>query len=108
LFESGQCNDSNQLIVNFDVGKGSGVDIVVTHNGAKVLECLCGDNIWRIEHCPLKSNTHCSTLQINIKHYCKAKTISKQIDCGIPTPCYVGYWSIAKAVSIELHIFGLS
>jgi hypothetical protein len=29
-----------------DVGVGSNIDSVVTHNGAEVLECLCGDNIW--------------------------------------------------------------
>ncbi len=29
-----------------DVGKGNGVDPVVTCNGAKVLECLCEDDIW--------------------------------------------------------------
>ncbi len=76
-----------------------------THNGAEVLEWICGDIIWQIECCPLKSNSHYSTLQINIKHYCKAKIISKQTDCGIPTPCNVGYWSIAKAISIEIHKF---
>jgi hypothetical protein len=29
-----------------DVGEGSGDDLVVTHKGVEVLECLCGDGIW--------------------------------------------------------------
>jgi len=29
-----------------DVGEGNGVNLVVTHNDAKVLECLYGDDIW--------------------------------------------------------------
>jgi hypothetical protein len=78
---------------------------IVTHNGTKVLECFCGDGIWGIEHCPSKSNTHYSVLQKYTKHYCNAKTISKQTDCGIFVPCYVGYWSTTKGVLIELHKF---
>jgi hypothetical protein len=65
--------------------------LVITHNGVEVFECLFGDVTWRIEHCPSKLNTLCSTLQKDIKHYCKAKIISKQTDHGIPAPCYVGY-----------------
>jgi len=42
-------------------------------------------------------------LQKNTKHYCKAKTISKQTNCGIFAPCYVGYWSTTKGVLTELH-----
>jgi len=76
-----------------------------THNGVEVLECFCGNNILRIEHCPLKSNSHCLVLQINTKHYCKSRIISKQTDRGIVAPCYFGYWFIAKVVSIELHNF---
>jgi len=34
----------NQSLV-IDVGKGNNIDLVVTHNGAKVLECLYGDGI---------------------------------------------------------------
>jgi hypothetical protein len=44
-------------------------------------------------------------LQKNIKHSCKAKIISKQINRGILTLCYVGYWAVAKGVSIEQHKF---
>jgi hypothetical protein len=44
-------------------------------------------------------------LQKDIKHYYKAKTISKQTDCGIFVPCYVGYWSTTKGILIELHKF---
>jgi hypothetical protein len=29
-----------------DVGEASGLDHVITHNGAKVLECLHMDDIW--------------------------------------------------------------
>ncbi len=46
-----------------DVGVGSNIDSVVTHNGAEVLECLCGDNIWWIGRYPPKSNSHCLVLQ---------------------------------------------
>jgi len=35
---------NQQLVV--DVGEGSGTNLVVTHNGVEVLECLCGDDIW--------------------------------------------------------------
>jgi hypothetical protein len=45
------------------VGVGSNIDSVVTHNGAEVLECLCGDNIWWIGRYPPKSNSHCLVLQ---------------------------------------------
>ncbi len=41
---------NQQLII--DVGKASGANLIVTHNGVEVLQCLCGDNIWLIEHCP--------------------------------------------------------
>jgi hypothetical protein len=74
-----------------DVGKGNDVDPVITHNGAKVLECFCGDGIWRIEHCPLKLINHYSALQKNTKHYYKIRIVSKQTNRGIPAPCYVGY-----------------
>jgi hypothetical protein len=69
----------NQSLV-VDVGETNGPNPIITHNGAKVLECLRGDNIWQIEHCPPKSSNRCSVLQKNTKHYCKAKIISKQID----------------------------
>jgi hypothetical protein len=78
-----------------DVGKGSNADFVITHNGAEVFECLYGDGIWQIEHCPLMSNIFFSMLQKDIKHYCKAKIISKQIDSCILAPCNVGYWFAA-------------
>jgi hypothetical protein len=60
-----------------DVGETNGPNLVITHNDTKVLECLCGDDIWRIEHYPPKSNSHCSMLQKDIKHYYKAIIISK-------------------------------
>ncbi len=44
-------------------------------------------------------------LQKDIKHFYKAIIISNQIDRGIPTPCYVGFWFATKATSIELHKF---
>jgi hypothetical protein len=87
------------------VGEASDPDPIITHNGAEILECLYGDDIWQIEQCPLKSNSHFSTLQKAIKHYYKTKIVSKQTYCGIPTPCYVGYWSATQGVSIELHKF---
>jgi hypothetical protein len=90
------------------VGEINGSNPAITHNGAEVLECLCGHNIWWIESCLPKLNTYCSTLQKNIKHSCKAKIISKQTNRGIPTLCYVGYWVVAKSVSIELHKFWFS
>ncbi len=86
------------------MGKTNNLDPVITRNGAKVLECLYGDCIWEIEHCPLKSSNRCLALQKDIKHYYKAK-FSKQTDCGIPTSCYVGYYSATHGLSIELHKF---
>jgi hypothetical protein len=74
-----------------DVGETSGLDHVITHNGAEVLECLCKDGIWQIELCPLKSRNYCLTLQKDIKHYNKTKIISKQTNRGIYAPRYVGY-----------------
>jgi hypothetical protein len=47
-------------------------------------------------------------LQKNTKHSCKAKIISKQTNRGIPIPYYVGYWVVAKGVSIEVHKFWFS
>jgi hypothetical protein len=35
----------NQLLT-MDMGETSGLDFVITDNGADVLECLCGDDIW--------------------------------------------------------------
>ncbi len=49
-----------------------------------------------VKRCPPKSNIHYSTIQKDIKHYYKAKIISKQTNCGIHTICYVGGKSIAK------------
>ncbi len=74
-----------------DVGKASGPDPIITHNGVEVLEYLCGDGIWQIEFYPSKTNGHCLTLQKDIKHYCKTIVISKQTNYDIPTLCYVGY-----------------
>jgi hypothetical protein len=45
----------NQSLV-VDVGETNGPNLIITHNGAEVLECLHGDYIWQIEHCPPKSN----------------------------------------------------
>ncbi len=83
-----------------DVGEPSDLVLIITHNGVKVLECLCGDDIWQIECCPLKSNIHYSTLQKDTKHYCKAKIISKQTNLVL---CWL--LSTTKGVSIELHKF---
>jgi hypothetical protein len=74
-----------------DVGEANGCDPIITRNGMEVLECLCGDGIWRIEHCRLKSNSCFSTLQKDTKHYYKAIIISKQTNCGSHVLCYVGY-----------------
>ncbi len=63
--------------------EGIVINLVVTYNGVEVLDCLCGDDIWRIEHCPPKSKNHSLTLQKDIKHYYKTMIISKQTDCGI-------------------------
>jgi hypothetical protein len=76
-----------------DVGKASGLDPIITHNGVQVLECLCGDNIGQIELYPSKSNSRCLTLQKYIKHYYKAIIISKQTNYDIHALCHVGYWS---------------
>jgi hypothetical protein len=35
-----------------DVGETNNLDLVITHNGVEVLECLCGDDIWQIKRCP--------------------------------------------------------
>jgi hypothetical protein len=88
-----------------DVGETNSLDHVITHNGVEGLECLCGDDIYQIECCPLKSSNCCLALQKGTKHYYKAIIISKQIDHGIHAPCYVGYWSTTQDVSIELHKF---
>jgi hypothetical protein len=88
-----------------DGGETDSLDHVITHNDVEALECLCGDDIYQIEGCPLKSSNCCLALQKGTKHYYKTIIISKQIDHGIPTPCYVGYWSTVQGVSIELHKF---
>jgi hypothetical protein len=74
-----------------DVGEIIGLVLVITHNGADVLECFGGDEIWQIECCLPKSSSHYWVLQKGIKHYCKTKMISKQIDHGILAMCNVGY-----------------
>ncbi len=94
----------NQLLI-VDVGETSGPNPIITHNGAEVLEHLCGDNIWRIECYPPKLNSRCSTLQKDIKHYYKAIIIHKQTNCGILDLCYVGYCSTTQGLSMELHNF---
>jgi hypothetical protein len=88
-----------------DVGETNNLDHVITHNGVEAFECLRGDDIYQIECCPLKSSNCCLTLQKGIKHYYKAIIIPKQTNHGIHVPCYVGYWSIAQGVSIELQKF---
>ncbi len=94
----------NQLST-VDVGETSGLDPIITHNGVEVFECLYGDDIWQIESYPLKLNSLCLIVQKDIKHYYKAKIISKQMDQGIHALCYVGHWFATKGVSIELHKF---
>jgi hypothetical protein len=42
----------NQLLV-VDMGETTCPDPIITQNGVEVLECLCGDDIWQIECCPL-------------------------------------------------------
>jgi len=74
-----------------DVGETNDPNLVITYNGVNFFESLCGDGIWKIEQCPLKSSSQCSVLQKDIKYYYKARIISKQIDCGILVPYYVGY-----------------
>ncbi len=74
-----------------DVGETNDFDLVMTHNGVKVFDCLCRDNIWQFERCPPRLNNCCLALQKNSKHYYKAKIISKQINRGILASCYVGY-----------------
>jgi hypothetical protein len=71
-----------------DVGETSSHVFVV--HCVEVVGCLCGESIWQIECCPSKFNIQCSALQKDTKHYYKIKIISKQIDCGILAPCYVG------------------
>ncbi len=78
-------------LLAMDVKETSGLRHVITHNGVEVHEYFYGDGIWRIEHYLPKSNNHCLMLHKDIKQYYKAKIISKQIDCGILAPCYVGY-----------------
>jgi hypothetical protein len=80
----------NQSLV-VDMEETSGFDLVITCNGVEVFECLCGGDIWQIERCPLKLSSHYLALQKDIKHYYKAKIISKQTNHGILAPCYVGY-----------------
>jgi hypothetical protein len=90
-----------------DVGETNIFDFVITDNGVKVLECLCGDGIWRIECCPSKSSGPCSTLQKDTKEYCKVKIISKQTNRGIIALRYVGYWSTTKVYQLSYISFGL-
>ncbi len=58
-----------------DVRETNNLIHVITDNGAEVLECLCGDNIWQIECYPPKLNTCCLVLEKDTTHYCKAKII---------------------------------
>jgi len=69
------------------------------------LSAFVGMEFGELNAAPQKLNTHCSTLQKDIKHYYKAKIISKQINHGIFALCYVGYWFVTKGVSIGLHKF---
>jgi len=94
---------NHQLTIN--VKKGNSANPIVTHNGVEVLQCLCGHNIWLIEHCTPKLNNCCLMLQKDTEHYYKSKIIFKQIDHGILARYYVGYWSTAKVISIELYKF---
>jgi hypothetical protein len=50
------------------MGETNDLELVVMQNGVKVLVCLCGEGIWQIECCPLKSNTHCLALQFFFKN----------------------------------------
>jgi hypothetical protein len=74
-----------------DVGEGNIANLVVTYNGAEVLECLYGDDIGELNIVPLNQIVITQHCKKNIKHYCKATIISKQIDHGSPTFYYVGY-----------------
>jgi hypothetical protein len=41
--------------------------------------------------------------QKDTKHYCKAIIILRGTKWGILALCYVGNWSVARGVTIELH-----
>jgi len=94
---------------NVDAGKSSGIvsdeAFVLTFEGLKVQECVCGDGVWRIERCPPSSNTHCSTIQRGSMKHCNARIIARKIVCGIPNPCYDGLWSNLKGFIPICHNF---
>jgi hypothetical protein len=76
---------------NVDVVESSGIvkdeAFVLTFQGLKVEDHVCGDVEWRIKRCPPLANTHCSVIQRNSMKHCDAQII---IICGIPSPCYNG------------------
>jgi hypothetical protein len=81
---------------NIDVGKSNGIirdeAFVLTFQGLKVQELVCGDGVWRIERCPPSSNNHCSTNQRDSMKHCDTKIIAQKIVHGIPSPYYNGLW----------------
>ncbi len=94
---------------NVDVGESSGIvkdeAFVLTFQGLKVQERVCGDGVWKIERCPPLSNTHCFAIQINsMKHY-DTKIIARRIVRGILSPCYDGLWSYLKSFAPICHKF---
>jgi hypothetical protein len=94
---------------NVNVGKSSGIvrdePFVLTFQGLKVQEHVCGDGVWRIEKCPPSSNIHCFVIQKDsMKHY-KAKIIAKKIVCGIPNPYYDNLWYDLKGFASIRHKF---
>jgi hypothetical protein len=100
---------SHTYISNANVGQSSHLQKafpVLIQNGEEVLEHYCGDNIWSIEWCPPKSNAQCSTLKNETKQYYKVKIISKKTNHGIPSPYYVGNWSVTRGATLRCTSFG--
>jgi hypothetical protein len=98
---------------NVDASEFSGIvrdeAFVLTFQGLKVQECVCGDGVWRIERCPPSLNTHCFAIQRGLmKHFdaiiIAKKTIAKKIH-AIPSPCYDGLWFHLQGSTPICHKF---
>ncbi len=95
---------------NVDASKSNGIvkdeAFVLTFQGLKVQECVCGDGVY-VENWKVPTIVKYSLFYIqkdSMKH-CETQIITRRTTCGIPSPCYDGLQSTLKGLALICHKF---
>jgi hypothetical protein len=95
---------------NVDASKSSGIvrdeAFVLTFQGLKVQEYVCGDGVyvenWKVPTI-IKHSLFC--IQKYLMKHCDTRIITRRTICGIPNPCYDGLQSNLKGSALICHKF---